>query len=86
MDSTYFTPVTPQTSSWTKPAMSDPVINEFKLPKSWNVYYRYEPQCDITSYEVGMIMKLFYPGIYIDPTEFINEHKLNRHFIEIFRS
>ena len=86
MDTTTLTPVTLQTSTWTNPIVSRPVIKGFKLPERWNDYYHYEPKPDITSYEVGMIMKLFYPvGMYINPKEFIDEHKLNRHFIEIFR-
>ena len=81
MDTTTLTPVTLQTSTWTHP-----VIKGFKLPERWNDYYHYEPKPDITSYEVSMIMKLFYPaGMYIDPKEFIDEHKLNRHFVEISR-
>ena len=86
MDTTTLTPVTLQTSIWTKPIETSYVIDGFKFHKSWNDYYRYEPQSDITSYEVGLIMKLFYPvGMYIDPKEFITENKLNRHFIEISR-
>ncbi len=80
MDSTYLTPVTLQTStSYTVP---DKTI---KFPERWNESFDYRPQQDITSYEVSLIMLLFYPTTYIDAKSFINEHKLNRHFIEIYR-
>ena len=80
MDSTSLTPVTLQTSK-----NYNVVDKAMQFPKRWNEIYRYAPQSDITAYEVALIMTMFYPTTYVDAKTFINEHNLNRHFIEIYR-